>query len=218
MAGQLLELIIFAGIAFFIISKLISILGTTSKDDPTQQGRSFFGEPSAGKLKDVTNTNSAQIITPKIFNKKGNSALKGLIAEENASEIERNMIEISERSKGFNLLHFLKCSKSAFKAIMKIITDTKGHSHDELEELIDKRYVAKVTESSHLYGKFNDKSNIDAKLYEIYMFGNNIFARVLFTGKNVTSKMTKFSEEWTFTKSVLSDSPNWYLTNVDRVN
>ena len=43
MSGQLIELIIFAGIAFFIINKLIATLGTTSEDETASRG-SFFGE------------------------------------------------------------------------------------------------------------------------------------------------------------------------------
>ena len=53
MSGQILELIIFAAIAFFIINKLISVLGKTSGDDPTKNN-SFFGENIGNNLKDVT--------------------------------------------------------------------------------------------------------------------------------------------------------------------
>ena len=41
MSGQLIELIIFAGIAFFVINKLIATLGTTSDDDAKKRP-SFF--------------------------------------------------------------------------------------------------------------------------------------------------------------------------------
>ena len=58
MSGQLIELIIFAAIAFFIINKLLSTLGATSESDPTKN-KTFFGE--SGKMKDVTNTSSAPI-------------------------------------------------------------------------------------------------------------------------------------------------------------
>ena len=53
MSVQLLELLFFAGIAFLIINKLISTLGTTSDDDPAKRN-SYFGENAS--LKDVTNT------------------------------------------------------------------------------------------------------------------------------------------------------------------
>ena len=48
------------------------------------------------------------------------------------------------------------------------------------------------------------------------MFGNNIFVKVLFAGKNITDKIKELHEEWTFTKSTLSSSPDWHLTNIDR--
>ena len=219
MYGQLLELIIFAAIAFFIINRLMSILGTTSKNDPSQKGKSFLGEPSSRKLKDVTETTMfSKVITPKIFNGKVNNNLKGLIVDENAEEIRKNILEISERTKSFNVSHFLKCSVGAFKAIMQLITAKKSASSDALEELIDKRYIGTLCAISDSYGKYNSKSTLNAKLSEIYMFGNNIFARVLLTGQNVTDKITRFNEEWTFTKSILSDSPSWYLTNIDRAD
>lgn len=219
MSGQLLELIIFAVIAVFIINRLISMLGTTSKDDPSQKGKSFFGEPSSGELKDVTETTIfSKVIKPKIFNKKIDDNLKGLIVDENAEEIRKNILEISKRTKALNISHFLKCSKGAFKAIMQLITDTKSASSDALEELIDKRYIDTLCKMSDSYGEYNSKSTLNAKLSEIYMFGNNIFARVLFTGQNVTGKISQFNEEWTFNKSILSDSPRWYLTDIDRAN
>lgn len=37
MSGQLIELIIFAAIAFFVINKLLSTLGRTSEDDPAKK-------------------------------------------------------------------------------------------------------------------------------------------------------------------------------------
>jgi len=39
---------------------------------------------------------------------------------------------------------------------------------------------------------------------------------MIFAGKNITSKVQEFHEEWTFTKSVLSTGPAWQLSNIDR--
>ena len=69
MSGQLIELIIFAGIAFFVINKLIATLGTTSDEDGTKHP-SVFGEKTA--MKDVTtsatnNTNKESVISANIL-------------------------------------------------------------------------------------------------------------------------------------------------------
>jgi hypothetical protein len=63
------ELLIFAGIAFFVINKLISKLGSTSDNDPAKQITSFFGE---SKMKYVTSTSqntSANIFKNSFFKK-----------------------------------------------------------------------------------------------------------------------------------------------------
>ena len=53
MSGQILELIIFAAIAFFIINKLISVLGKTSgEDDPAKNNSFFYQQIKQSKLFD----------------------------------------------------------------------------------------------------------------------------------------------------------------------
>ena len=70
---------------------------------------------------------------------------------------------------------------------------------------------------SSSYGEyFKEKNNLTAQISEIYMFGNNIFVKVLFAGKNITNKIVDMHEEWTFTKSTLNSGSEWYLTNIDR--
>ncbi len=53
MSAQIIELLIFAGVAFIIINRLIATLGSTSEDDPAKRKSSFFGETG---IKDVTYT------------------------------------------------------------------------------------------------------------------------------------------------------------------
>ncbi len=65
------------------------------------------------------------------------------------------------------------------------------------------------------YGKCANLKNLAAKISEAYMFGNNAFIKLELTGKDVTSKMKDFHEWWTFTKSALEGTNNWYLSNVD---
>ena len=53
MSPQLIEIIIFAGIAIVIIGKFLSTLGSYDEEDPIRN-KSYFGEKN-NSLKDVTN-------------------------------------------------------------------------------------------------------------------------------------------------------------------
>lgn len=213
MSGQLIELIIFAAIAFFVINKLLSTLGRTSEDDPTKN-KSFFGE--SGTMKDVTGTTSTKISTilrPGSI-KKRKIDTKGLIVLENEAEINAGMIDVMNKVPTFNAAHFLKGAKNAFRMIIEAGAKS---NEDKLEELVDKRYIENFKSMALSYGQYAaEKSTLNAQISEIYMFGNNIFVKILFVGKNITNKIKELHEEWTFTKSALSAGPEWQLTNIDR--
>lgn len=211
MSGQLIELIIFAAIAFFIINKLLSTLGATSEDDPTRN-KSFFGEN--GKMKDVTNTvktKGSKIIRPN-FKKKKRIPLKGLIVVENEEDIKTGIVDVLNKLPTFEPTKFLHGAKAAFQMIL-----TVDDNEEELEDLIDKRYLEHFKSMSASYGTYTaSKTALTAHISEIYLFGNNIFIKILFAGKNITDKVKEMHEEWTFTKSVLNNNPEWQLTNIDR--
>lgn len=209
-----MELLIFAAIAFFIISKLISTLGTTSDSDPTKR-KSFFGEKPG--LKDVTPVNS-QDSSEHNLNKeniKYNSDvnLRESIVEENESNILKGLKEVNERLPSFNLNNFLKGSKAAFKMI---IEDGLSNNQESLTQLVDKRFLEQFKSMIINYGKFLQSASLNAKISEVYMFGNNAFIKILFSGQNITSNIEHLREEWTFSKSLLNSHPGWYLNNIDR--
>ena len=213
MSGQLLELIIFAGIAFFIINKLIATLGSTSEDDQTRS-KSIFKNNAHG-IRDVTNSakKKAAILKPK-FPKTKKVSLKGLVVPGTKKEVMEGLADVLAKLPNFSLDTFLKGAKSAFKMIVEA-----GSNNDdaELEELVDKRYVDHFKAMSPSYGEYSKgKTNLTAQVSEIYMFGNNIFVKILFAGKNITNKIVDMHEEWTFTKSTLNSGHEWHLTNIDR--
>lgn len=206
MSGQLIELIIFAGIAFFVINKLISTLGTTSKD------ASFFGE--SGSIKDVTHTGRAATISrPNFAKKKSKISLKGLVATGCVKDVEASMPEVLSKLPAFKPENFLKGSKAAFQMILSA---AKKGDQAELETLVDKRYMDRFTEMSEAYGDLTEKPDFTAHISEMYLFGNNVFVKVLFAGKNITNKVKDLKEEWTFAKNALVAGPEWYLTNIDK--
>ena len=212
MSGQVLELIIFAGIAFFIISKLISNLGSTSSDDPAKN-KSFFGENFSKTLKDVTYTGSANILKPN-FSKPSKLEIKDLILLENKDSIEKGLQEVLDKAPSFDARRFVNGAKLAFKMIVE---SAFNDDDKQLEELIDKRYIDNFKSIAANYGELTeDSEKISAQISEIYMFGNNIFIKILLMGSNATEKIKDLHEEWTFSKSTLSKNPAWYLTNIDR--
>jgi predicted lipid-binding transport protein (Tim44 family) len=213
MSGQLLELIIFAGIAFFIINKLIAKLGSTSEEDQIRS-KSLF-KSSASGMRDVTNSakNKASILKSK-FSKAKKVNLKGLVVTGTEKDVIEGLADVLAKLPNFSLDTFLKGAKSAFKMIVEA---GSNNGDEELEELVDKRYIDHLRSMSSSYGEyFKEKNNLTAQISEIYMFGNNIFVKVLFAGKNITNKIVDMHEEWTFTKSTLNSGSEWYLTNIDR--
>lgn len=220
MSGQLIELIIFAGIAFFVINKLIATLGTTSDEDGTKRP-SVFGEKTS--MKDVTtsattnaNTDSvikANILKPTFATRKNKIDLRGLVVPENDNDVKEGLVDVMNRVPSFNIHNFLKGAKAAFRMI---VDAAYKNDEKELEQLVDKRYLQHFKALSVGYGEYTGKTDPDLQISEIYMFGNNIFIKILFVGKNITNKIKDLHEEWTFTKSSIGAGNEWYLTNIDR--
>jgi predicted lipid-binding transport protein (Tim44 family) len=220
MSAQIIELLIFAGVAFFTINRLIATLGSTSEEDPAKGKSSFFGETG---IRDVTYT--AKAATSGIFKKNlPQSMVKpapinpmefdGLIVDENSVDIIAGITAISAKFPLFQARKFLHSAKAAFELIIEASND------DDIEDLltlVDKRYIKEFHIFSETYGEFVHGSVLDAKISEAYTFANNIFIKVLFTGENITSKIKNMQEEWTFSRSLISKNTDWFLTNVARL-
>lgn len=211
MSGQLIELIVFAGIAIYLVSKLINMLGSTSEDDPAASSykkKTFYIE----EVRDVQDKPSKvkgkglkSIISEKFS--------KGSIVAKNKKEIVKGLNDLKSKMPNFSVDNFLKSAKLAFKMIIEAGTN---ENEDELKDLVDIRYIEHFKEMMPSYGNFKTEDNMKAEISEIYMFGNNAFVKVLFAGKGVTSKVKSMHEEWTFSRNTLSESPAWQLTNIDR--
>lgn len=209
MSAQLIELIIFAGIAFFIINKLISTLGTTYEDDPTK--KSFFGERTS--LKDVTATGKESNILKPNFSRKSSIDLKNLVVKEQEVTVKQGLTEVMNKVPSFDINKFLKGAKPAFSMIIDAVNN---NDEETIDELVDRRYIEQLKNIVSNYGQITSLDSVQLQISEVYMFGNNIFIKILFTGDDVLSKHKNLHDEWTFTKSIISSSPNWYLSNIDR--
>lgn len=202
MSGQLLELIIFAAIAIFLVNKLINLLGTTSEEDmASNQNKKRFANNSV-----ISGTAGIREILSEAIPKKS-------IVKENKKDILKGLKEITAKIPNFTIDKFLKGAKGAFEMIIQA---GNAGNESELAELVDRRYLEHFKDMAASYGEFNSNSTVKAEISEIYMFGNNAFVKVLFAGKNITSNVKSMHEEWTFTKNTLVESPIWQLSNIDR--
>ena len=216
MSAQILELLFFAGIAFLIINKLISTLGMTNHDDVTKQ--SFFGEKN-NNIKDVTPTFSPSKFKDAVFHEKqsnpNNAATDNysdIIIGDNNTEIIDYITQIQQSVRSFNPRKFLENSKSAFKMII----EAANSNGEDLKMLIDKRFMDQFEVISSSYGNIQNIAGLDAKVSDIHKFGNNFLIKILFSGRNIVSNIENFAEEWTFSRNLTQNSPNWYLTSIDR--
>lgn len=202
MSAQIIELLLFAGVAFFLVSKLISILGTTNEGESRRTGASFFGEPSG--MKDVTQVSPAVETLQK-------SDLNDLIVIENSTKIMQNLQVLSEKMSDFDLKRFVKGSKVAFEMILGSF---ESGDKKVLASLVDPRFLEKFESTANKYGKCNAEV-LNAKVSDIYMFGHTAFVKVEFTGSNAANKLSDLNEEWVFARNISQTGPNWFLSNIE---
>ncbi|HJD65625.1 MAG TPA: Tim44 domain-containing protein [Rickettsia endosymbiont of Bembidion nr. Transversale] len=211
MSPQIIELLIFAGIAFFIINKLITTLGATSYDDPAKQ-KSYFGEPV---IKDVTHSSNKSYEEEKdLPTAQDIKTFKNLIVEQNITAVVDGMETVHKRLNAFQPIKFINNAKIAFQMIIEAAYKNQT---EELAELVDKRFLEEFEKISDSYGNFFDSTALNAKYSEIYTFGNNIFIKLLFQGKNVVDKIEELKEEWTFTRNANTKEVDWFLSNIEKV-
>lgn len=203
--AQLIELLVLAIVVFIIINKLLATLGNVSKNETSKRMESFFGGHS---IKDVTNTVAEKDIAKKFQYQD----IDHLIVKDNKEEILEGIVEIEQRLniQSFSLKKFLDSAVAAVKMIIQYSTSNK---ENDLEQLIDKRYVSAFKRIISRYKDFN-LDQIDkykAKISEAYVFGNNMFIKIALVFTDLNSK-----EEWTFTKQVGFAGNNWYLYNIEK--
>jgi predicted lipid-binding transport protein (Tim44 family) len=188
-----------------VINKLISTLGSTSEDDPARNG-SMFGERD---IKDVTGTvgttSEARVSSP--LRKIDSGAF---IAKGHEEKVLQGLDKMSHHLPSFDPFKFLSSAKSVFE----ILISDAGHNESNLQELVDKRYLEIFSESVDRYGKLQNLDALDAKIIEVYMFGNSAFIKLLLTGERVTESIPKLSEEWTFTRNLNASGKIWHLSNI----
>jgi len=203
MSPQLIELIIFAGIAILIIGKFLGSLGSYDDDDPVR--KNYFGQNNS-KIKDVTNINqkAVQIIelSKYIIN-------NDIMDSSNIAKIREGIVQIEDKMGiPLDLQGFMKKANIAFEMILNSI---KSNDNKTLTELVDKRFLSRLEDEKSIYYNLDYKTNMKSMISDAYIFGNNCFIKIRFSNIDLS-----FNEEWVFTKSTQDNTKIWYLSNVER--
>lgn len=199
MSAQMVEILVLAVIAFLIISKLLSILGTTDEDDPARKkmgGGSIFGAPSG--MKDVTGTvrerdeENSKVIS-----------LHSRKAFSNDKETNNIISNILEKMPDFNPEKFLKGAKGAFKMVLEAL---EKEDEETLQNLVDRRFLSELQNKKDHY-KSVTSGDMQASFEDAYSFGNIVYVKVKMKAK-------KLEESWVFHKNVQDNGPAWHLSNI----
>jgi len=213
-SSALFEIVIFALIAFALVTKLIDILGSVNDED---QGtfNSFFGEKGSS-IKDVTNSRpspSNRAFITSVINsvRKSIKSYEELVVNDSPAEkikVIKDLSKMAERISSFDAVKFLAGAQSAFLMTIKAF---KEKDEKTLEHLVDKRFLNSLQNTDHL--SFVDGvSLLDAKICEVYSFGNSVFIKVRF------SLSSSEKEEWVFTKNLLdTNSSAWQISSINVV-
>lgn len=205
MGPQIIEILIFAGVAFFIINKLISLLGTFDEESAKFQN-SKFGEPSGAKDVTSSGTDWKNPINIGGFVKAYKSDYSVLIDPQDKT-LQDSLDEMPSKIENFDQEKFIQ---NAQKAIDMIIGSLKDDDNIMLKELVDRRFVNNLKNNKEYYQSVDTSKISDLKISDITFFGNSIIIKLIV---NIDRNE---SEEWAFSRNVNQDSPNWYLSNIEK--
>ncbi len=205
MSPQIVELLIFAAIAFFIINKLISILGN-SNDNDIKMKKGQFGEPQ--NLKDVTSSGKDWTLGPMLYNNTKKEIIDPeLLVDPKNIEILEALEEISIKVDRFSLKNFMKNSAKAWQMVIKALQEKDAET---ISVLVDKRYLETIMEKRDFYKSLDSKQNPEIKISDVTFFGNSVMIKLLINAKGISP------EEWTLTRNFNQTGPNWFVSNIDQ--
>jgi predicted lipid-binding transport protein (Tim44 family) len=214
--SALLEVIIFALIAFVIISKMLNILGDVNEED-VKSSKSFFGE-AINPIKTVTGSRLKSSEKLKIVNglaKKIQASAeryKDFVLTDGSTpaiKIIDGLEALSVKMPSFDIAKFIE---NATKALYMSNESIRSSKFEVLNYIVDKRFISKIKSSQHESLRNLDLNLLSAKVCEVYSFGNNMFIKVLFEMSN------NIKEEWAFSKNLLETNPVWYICSIDSVS
>jgi predicted lipid-binding transport protein (Tim44 family) len=195
----MIEIIFLAILSFFLISKLISILGQTSEDDTNNSIKNISNKSDFVK--------SIKIALNNAIDTKNQSKIKNLfvknISKEDLESSINSFLKIKQEDNEFDLNKFLLSAQKIFGFLI-------NSKKEDRKQLLDSRYLEKFESTLKQYKKLTttDISNISAKISDIYKFANTAFIKVYFlSGK-------KINESWTFSKDLNKNTKIWLLNDI----
>jgi predicted lipid-binding transport protein (Tim44 family) len=212
-SSSFFEIIIFALIAFVLVTKLIEMLGITDEDDPARP-KSFFGEPH-NNIKNVTEPQTGNNNTKNFLNNLVNKVkisidkYDDLVVADNKTaklKIINELRLLESRIRGFDPEKFINNAKKAFTMTAEALRE---NNQEILQFLVDKRFLSEIKDNQ--YGSLTNKDiKIEsAQICEAYSFGNSVFIKILFDFNEAKQ------EEWVFIKNLLDPSPAWQISSIN---
>ena len=204
MSVQLLELLILAGVAFFLVNRLISMLGHSEEG---ADNRGFFGE--GGKVKDITASTVVKTSAKKAKAEAKNTAsvaYEDIINTRRKTAIYDGFKKIAASIPDFDPRAFIN---GAAKAVPMIISVASSGEQSDLETLVDKRFIDEFKKNLSNYPEAFSSDQLKLTINDVYFFANNAFIKV-----KIICAEAKFKEEWVFSKNMSDAGPSWLFCNI----
>ncbi|MDF3046997.1 MAG: hypothetical protein K0R73_115 [Candidatus Midichloriaceae bacterium] len=221
---KMIDIIIFALIAFFIGRKLYKTLGDTSYDNEmSEENKKAYEQFKEGLLKDVEQVQSGSQI----------DILSALEAE--MGEQERKIFEdIREHLPDFTADKFLLGAKSAFQMILEAYAKQQVHV---LEKLVSPAMLSQFSDSIKQLQANAQRQNItivgvqNVKILNVFKQDVSAVIVVEFESEQISnvvdansgelingslSKVIKRQDVWTFSKKINSKSNIWILISNEK--
>ncbi len=214
MDSQLIQLLILAGIAIFLILKLRSVLGTRdgfeqppAQQDPAQQSRQNFEVIDGGFDNDITD-----------------------YVEENSDEAKA-LTKMKAAEPSFTVSDFLQGAKGAYEMILMAyengdLTEVRDFISPEVYEAFATGIEARKSQGLTIEANFIGVRETTLKSVNFDPSTNEAEVDVRFVGELTSvvrdnageivegdeTEVKRQRDTWTFFRKMGSENPNWYLS------
>ena len=206
MSPQVLELFLLALITFFIINKLISVLGA---GDDEGASKSKFG--SKIKLKDVTSSGydwTQDIGFGELFSSENKVTIDPkLLLDPRDKTIQEDLVQLCYKIDKFTPEKFLNNAAQAWKMTL---TALQNKDADTLQHLVDSRFMDQIKGARDHYLHVNLNFPPEMQYSNVTFFGNSIIIKIVINADIIQK------EEWTFIRNDDQTGPHWFLSNIER--
>lgn len=215
MSSAIIQLLVLAGIAVFLILRLRNVLGTREgfekpparlPDGSTRRGRRDFDVIEGGPDRDITDH------------------------VEDGSESAKALAAMKMAEPGFNVREFLEGARGAYEMILMAfengdLTDVRGFLSDDVAETFDEVIQMRTDQGLTVEAKFAGVREVTLTNATLDRATSEADISVKFVGelmsvvKNAEGEVVEGSPDqikrqkdvWTFSRKMGVDDPNWIL-------